>query len=115
MGRGGHACPKPLKADRLKAQRKIDRQWAKDRATCRQQVYDAADGRCQKCGRSLVLHPNEAFTIDDIAHIDEIVPRSKGGDPLDVTNCRCLCRGCHFSGPSGGHRSRDFKTERLSD
>jgi hypothetical protein len=39
-----------------------------------------------------------------LGHVDEIVPKSLGGDPTDPGNCRLLCHGCHFSGPSGAHR-----------
>lgn len=29
--------------------------------------------------------------------VDEVIPISKGGDPLDPTNCRAACRCCNTS------------------
>lgn len=101
---------KPEPRTRTKARQK--RQQAAARAVCRQVVYDRAEGCCEACGRPLVLKPFEARSAFEVANIDEIVSRAHGGDPTDPANCRCLCVRCHFSGPSGAHRSKDFRVVR---
>lgn len=101
------AAPIGIGKTRKQIKAKAERQYTKDRAICRQIVYDRARGCCEWCGRPLVLKPQDARYEAEIANIDEIVPRSKGGDPTDPRNCRCLCHDCHFSGPSGGHRLKD--------
>ena len=35
------------------------------------------------------------------AEVDEIVPRSKGGDPLDRSNCQLAHRGCNLAKGDG--------------
>ena len=54
------------------------------------------DVMCHLCGEPLrkdlrnTNHPLEPT-------VDEIIPISKGGDPLDPTNCRAACRICNTS------------------
>lgn len=81
---------------RKKQKAREDRQWDKDRAACRLKVWTDAGGKCERCGRPLKLNPNdEGATEFNTANINEKVPRSLGGDPLDPKNCNCLCAGCH--------------------
>lgn len=53
----------------------------------------AGDGVCAICGRAIdrclkTPHPMSP-------EVDEIVPVSKGGDPLDIRNCRLVHRICN--------------------
>jgi len=54
-----------------------------------------------RCGVFVHL-AHELFTL--VGHVDEILSKALGGDWTDPKNCRLLCHGCHFSGPSGAHR-----------
>jgi 5-methylcytosine-specific restriction endonuclease McrA len=85
-----------LRRERLRAKRKQKRDDQTRRDQCRAEVYARAGGRCEHCGRGgLVLLVRDARHEFDIAHIDEVIPRSLGGDPLDPGNCQCLCHACH--------------------
>lgn len=93
--------PEPRKRARARETRgKADR-----RNACRAIVYARAGGCCQGCGRPLVLDPRDAPHVFAIAHVDEIVMRSKGGDPLDPDNCVLRCAACHAR--RHGHRVVD--------
>lgn len=97
------AKPEPRK--RVKARQQ--RQAAKARKACREAVWARAESRCEwvedgcRCNKALVP---SGYVWIHIGHVDEIVPRSRGGDPHDPTNCRLMCPAHHFSGPSGAHR-----------
>jgi 5-methylcytosine-specific restriction endonuclease McrA len=89
------AKPEPLR--RVKARKK--RQAIKARATCRLDVLQRDGWCCVRCGVPVngghpEWHPRRA-------HINEIVPRSKGGSPTDPDNCELLCQSCHM--PNGRH------------
>ena len=89
-----------------------DRVNAMTRRQCMDVVWKRAgdtDGnfaRCEwlegkPCGRTLVRGSRGYYE----GHVDEIVPKSRGGDDTDPTNCRLLgLQCCHFSVPSGAHR-----------
>jgi hypothetical protein len=57
---------------------------------------NAAAGRCRK---KAVLYPGDPERGD----VNEIVPKSLGGDPTDPLNCELVCGACHYGGPSGAH------------
>lgn len=71
------------------------RAYAVKRAACRKAVYARAEGCCERCGVPLILEISFVRHEFEIAHIDEIVPRSLGGDPTDPANGQCLCFRCH--------------------
>jgi 5-methylcytosine-specific restriction endonuclease McrA len=81
---------------RKKQKAREDRQWTLQREACRAEVYARAGGCCERCGKPLVLRPSDAPHERLIANINEKVPRSRGGDPLDPANCNCLCWDCHL-------------------
>ena len=89
--------PKPEPRKRVKARRK--RTIAASRQACRAVVLERAGHRCQRCGAAISddlpeWHPCRA-------HINETVPRSKGGDPTNPDHCEAICQGCHY--PNGRH------------
>ena len=91
------AYPKPERRRVLK--RRAKRQQHLTRAQCRQIVYRRERMMCQRCQRKLSLDvypPDPRFP-----HVNEKVPRSKGGDPLDPDNQELLCGTCHL--PGGQH------------
>lgn len=89
--------PKPIRRRVLKKQ--AERRKGLSRAQCRQVVYRRERMRCQRCGRQLTL---DAYPWqDECPHVNEIVPRSKGGDPCDPENCELCCGKCHM--PGGQH------------
>jgi 5-methylcytosine-specific restriction endonuclease McrA len=93
------------KPERRSAVKKRERaQKRLSRAQCRAIVIKREKSQCQQC-RRLVSDDVEPWRPDR-AHVDEILPRSLGGNPFDPANCRLLCHGCHL--PGGTHR----KTER---
>lgn len=85
--------PKPEPRRRTKDRAK--RQKAEARKSCREIVYNRDGGCCVICGTPLVLNPVDAPHEFAIAHIDEILKRSQGGDPTDPDNCQTLCHRCH--------------------
>jgi 5-methylcytosine-specific restriction endonuclease McrA len=89
------AKPEPWK--RLKARRL--RQKAKDRKSCRAIVFALAGGRCEHCQRRVCDDVPE--WAPERAHVNERIPKSKGGDPTDPDNCELLCGACHM--PNGRH------------
>lgn len=53
----------------------------------------ARDTHCALCRQPLDftapnLHPRQVV-------VDEDLPRVRGGDPLDPSNCACMCRACN--------------------
>jgi 5-methylcytosine-specific restriction endonuclease McrA len=85
-----------LKQERMRKQRAEERAYKVAREECRRITYERAGGCCEWCGKPLVLKPSEARHAFEIAHIDEKIMRSKGGDPTNPDNCRCLCAECHL-------------------
>jgi 5-methylcytosine-specific restriction endonuclease McrA len=75
-----------------------DRMEQAARNVCRAMVYARDGGRCVRCGRALVLQPQDARHVFDVAHIHERIPRSLGGSPYDPLNCETLCAKCHIGG-----------------
>jgi 5-methylcytosine-specific restriction endonuclease McrA len=81
------------------------REQAALRRQCVTTVWTRARGHCEECGRRVEL-PQVASSVLTAGHVHETTPRSRGGDATDPAQCVLLCRGCHFSGPSGAHRGR---------
>lgn len=69
------------------------------RAQCCAVVFTRAGGRCQRCGRIVSTTAWEGDVRR--AHVNEMVPRSRGGDPTNPDHCELLCQGCHL--PDGVH------------
>jgi 5-methylcytosine-specific restriction endonuclease McrA len=93
--------PKPARAVRKRKKKRAERTRRRTRAQVRAIVLRRERDRCQRCGIpvSYDVHP----AADARAQVNEIVPKSQGGDPLDPDNCELTCRKCHFGGPSGAH------------
>jgi hypothetical protein len=79
------------------------------RAECCTVVARRAMGRCERCGH----RASRRFPMwhRSRAHVNEKVPRSKGGDPTDPSNCEWLCQACHM--PDGQHAPTKERMERL--
>lgn len=94
--------PKPGK--RRAVEKKEVRQAKKlTRAQVVAKVWFRDKGHCVRCGKK-VKKKNETYPTDpDRGEANDIIPRSKGGNPLDVDNNELICGGCHFGGPSGAH------------
>jgi len=96
------AQPKPKKR---RAVVKKDARHAKrlTRAKVVEQVWRRDKGRCTRCGIKCV-RPKDTYPTDpNRGEVNDIVPRSRGGDPLSVANNALTCHFCHFGGPSGAH------------
>ncbi len=89
--------PKPERRSRVKKRK--DKAKRLSRAQCRAIVFKRAKERCERCGRK-VTDDTEPWR-DERAHVNEMVPKSRGGSPYDPDNCELLCRPCHF--PKGQH------------
>lgn len=63
-------------------------EWARKDATgsIRQQVYDRAQGECERCGKRLSWKQ---------MHMDEKVSRGEGGE-ISLDNSWVLCYDCHL-------------------
>jgi 5-methylcytosine-specific restriction endonuclease McrA len=71
-------------------------------------------GRCVRCGKKC-KGKSETYPLDpDRGEVNDIVPRSKGGNPLDVNNNELVCRGCHYGGPSGAHAPTPARMKKRS-
>jgi hypothetical protein len=81
----------PKSEPHAKVVARAKREHAKARAICRAVVYGRANGRCEVCGRALILHPADAPSVFMLAHIHERKHRSQGGDDTDPNNAACLC------------------------
>lgn len=101
------AQPKPERGSAVKRKAKAVRTVT--RAQCVQIVYRRDRMRCQRCGSKLSLDvypPNPRYP-----QVNEIIPRSKGGDPCDPDNCELLCGHCHM--PRGEHAPTKTRMEKL--
>jgi predicted HNH restriction endonuclease len=88
------AVPKPEPRAKLKA--RLERQHAILRDAARRVVYTRAGGCCEVCGVPLKFSLNEpGADWYNVAHINEIRPRSLGGSDIDVSNLNCKCPKCH--------------------
>jgi 5-methylcytosine-specific restriction endonuclease McrA len=87
--------------------------YAALRPRIRASVYQRDGGLCRcPCRRPLKLETENPF---DLAHANEILPRSLGGDPLDPTNICLLAPECHeqFTHGRAGARLEIEATTRL--
>jgi 5-methylcytosine-specific restriction endonuclease McrA len=90
------AASKPFKGAYAKHKRALERVFDLERAKCRETVYKRDGGCCVRCGTPLKLHPSdEGADWYNVANINEIRPRSLGGNPLDPDQCNTLCAECH--------------------
>lgn len=96
-----NAQPKPERAVRKAKQRKAERSRRLTRAQVREIVFIRERGRCQRC--RVPVSFDVAAWKDEHAQVNEPLPRSLGGDPLDPKQCELVCRKCHYGGPSGAH------------
>ena len=103
----GKAQPKPER--RSKAKKRQEREQRLSRRQCRAIVFARAKGRCERCGRQ-VTDDTEPWR-DERAHVNEKVPRSKGGSPYDPDNGELLCRPCHL--PHGQHAPTKERLEQI--
>ena len=103
-----------LRAERVarrQARQRVERANAREmRRACWRAVYRREKGRCQRCSgrtspRFPVWHPRRA-------HVNELVPRSKGGSPYDASNCELVCQACHL--PNGAHAPTAERQRRLA-
>lgn len=99
--------PKPEPLARVKA--RAAREWAAARKRCREVVYARDFMRCQRCRRQVSI--DVPTWADNFAHVNEIVPKSRGGSATDPANCELLCRGCHL--PNGRHAPTAERMARL--
>ena len=92
--------PKPEPHKRVKA--RLKRLWQKARQRSREMRYERDGGCCVRCGRPLKLKPSdEGADWWNVANINEVRPRSLGGDPLNPDEQTTLCAACHTG--SGRH------------
>jgi 5-methylcytosine-specific restriction endonuclease McrA len=89
--------PKPEPRAKVKARH--DRQLEAARRRCVEVVFRRERGRCQRCGFVVRfdVHPVDPRR----AHVNETIPRSRGGDPTNPDHCELLCVECHM--PNGRH------------
>jgi len=101
--------PEPRAATKKREERQADAA----RLACVIAVWERAKGRCEYCGAPVytcqraVAEATGAPVSDFwkvLGHVHEEIPRSRGGDPTNPDHCKLSCTGCHFPGPSGGHR-----------
>ena len=106
------AGPLPKPSRRAVAKKQARRQWFLTRRQCREKVYLREGWRCQRCGREVTLDcwPWEP----ERAHVNELLPKSRGGDPCDPANCELLCNTCHIT-PAGEHCPTPERMQRLKD
>jgi 5-methylcytosine-specific restriction endonuclease McrA len=104
--------PKPERAARKAKKLEVKKAHRLTRKQVQQIVYRRERGRCQRCGLA-VSYDVHAWK-DERAQCNDIVPRSKGGNPLDPDNQELTCRRCHFGGPSGAHAPSAARMRPLS-
>lgn len=85
-----------FKKNREKAKRKLTRGQVLEIVYRREHMF------CERCGVRTRRFKDCTWEGDPrMAHVNEIVPRSKGGDPLNPDNCELTCARCHM--PNGEH------------
>ncbi len=104
---------KPSRVQRKKAERRTERQRRLTRSQVREIVYRRERMICERCHRPVKGPDDSEPWEDDRAQVNERVPKSRGGDPLDPDNCELTCRRCHFGGPSGAHAPTKARMKRI--
>lgn len=95
------------------AKRRARSERRRTRAQVREIVYRRERMRCERCHKK-VKRWNEAYPTDpDMGHVNERVPRSAGGDPLDPDNCELACGACHM--PNNEHAPTPARQARLTE
>ena len=100
-------CPKPTPRRTIKRQRL--RVAGLMRKLARALALDRAGWKCERCGRAVSDTAPE--WAPERAHVNEKVPRSRGGDPCDLSNLEVCCQSCHM--PNGRHAPTKERMERL--
>jgi 5-methylcytosine-specific restriction endonuclease McrA len=95
------SLPKPERAERKAEKRLIERARKLTRKQVCQIVFQRKKGKCERCGRKVSF--DVSAWKDERAQVNELIPRSRGGDPCSPEGCELVCRKCHFGGPSGAH------------
>lgn len=97
-------APQPKPSERQAVEKaKKDAAHSLTRRQVVARVWLRDKGRCVRCNKKCKSKA-ETYPLDpDRGEVNDIVPRSKGGNPLDMTNQELICRACHFGGPSGAH------------
>lgn len=104
--------PKPEKRQAV-VKREKRRARRVTRAQVVKKVWLRDRGQCVRCHVKCVP-PKETYPTDPLrGEVNDIVPRSLGGDPLSVDNNELLCHRCHHGGPSGAHAPRPERMEKL--
>lgn len=102
------AQPKPGRRSVVKRKAKAVRKLT--RAQCVQIVYRRERMRCQRCRLKLSL---DTYPPDRMyPQVNEMVPKSQGGSPCDVSNLELLCGRCHQ--PRGEHAPTKARMDRLN-
>ena len=84
--------PKPSRSKRRTPELTL-----KQKDEIREQVWRDASGRCDKCGKSVMLLAGYWASM----HLHHVQTRGAGGS-WERSNLRCLCLGCHMDIHSGG-------------
>lgn len=101
--------PQPKPEPIAKGKRRQQRQRTLSRRQCRLAVYQREHMRCQRCSRAVTLDCWPG--APQRAHVNELVPRSAGGSPVDVDNLELCCGSCHM--PNGWHAPTPERMQRL--
>jgi 5-methylcytosine-specific restriction endonuclease McrA len=101
---------KPERRRHVKKRAKVQKKLT--RAQVREIVYGREKMRCERCGQR-TKRPNDCTWGGDptMAHVNERVPRSKGGNPLEPKNCELTCQACHL--PGGQHAPTKERMQKL--
>lgn len=89
--------PEPRKRVKNRKKRKAGR----DRKKARLLVYEREGMRCQRCKRAVSVDVDTPYWADNFAHVNEMLPKSRGGSPTELSNLELLCGRCHL--PNGRH------------
>ena len=81
---------KPKSSYRTRRQQKAAL-YRRQRQVVRHAVFARDGGQCRACHKPLILSGSLWY----MAQVHEIVPRSRGGSPLDQKNMVTLCASCH--------------------
>jgi 5-methylcytosine-specific restriction endonuclease McrA len=91
------ALLKPEPRKRTQAREK--RHAARERKEARRLVFLRANDCCERCAVYVSDDVSECHPMR--AHVNEKLPKSRGGSATDLDNLELLCRLCHL--PNGQH------------
>ena len=77
-------------------------------------VYRREHMRCERC-TVLTIRPSKCYWEGEprMAQVNERVPRSLGGSPVDLANLELTCQACHQ--PNGEHAPTAERQQRLAE